>query len=365
MKSTNITAMTTTFETGLTTVYTNAAYTVVPNSLNSFTLSTPFAWDGTSNIIVGTCFQNTTWNGSQNIEYTATSYNASLTYVVDGAACANTTGTTSVNRPNITFGGQVGTNLTANYNWAWSPTTATNTATTTAVVTAGAGTYTVTATNATTGCFSTSQVDVIINTPLGAPTDANGGSGTTAAPYSSVQCGSAVPTLAVSGSGTSFRWYTVATGGTPIAGTTATYGGPAITVSQFFYVSQIAANGCEGARVALYAYVADPDPIAVATSSSSICLGEAIVLSATKVSSVNGNPYAYTWAATPSAGSGIATTLSASANPVTGNADNVTVTPTVAGAYTYSVTADEENCLSLIQHRRLPLLRFVKEERLH
>lgn len=42
---------------GLTTVYTNASYSSIA-SWNSFTLGTPFVWDGTSNIVLEICFNN-------------------------------------------------------------------------------------------------------------------------------------------------------------------------------------------------------------------------------------------------------------------------------------------------------------------
>lgn len=50
--------------TGLTTVYTAASYTTTGNSWNNFTFSTPFAWDGVSNVGMEICFQNAAADGA-------------------------------------------------------------------------------------------------------------------------------------------------------------------------------------------------------------------------------------------------------------------------------------------------------------
>lgn len=100
--------LTTTWETGLTTVYTNPAYTVQANSVNSFTLSNPFPWDGVSNLVIETCFENNGWNGSQTIRYTSgLGFNASHYNYEDNNPnhCSNPTGYdyTATSRPNILF----------------------------------------------------------------------------------------------------------------------------------------------------------------------------------------------------------------------------------------------------------------------
>jgi hypothetical protein len=110
--TTNLAALTTTFETGLTPVFTSPAYTVQPNVVNTHVFTTPFPWDGVSNVIIETCFANTNWNGSQTIRYSAYSYAASHYQYDDGNAnqCTAPTGTnlTSNNRPNIQFGMTLG-----------------------------------------------------------------------------------------------------------------------------------------------------------------------------------------------------------------------------------------------------------------
>lgn len=83
---------------GLTQVYTNASQTLTLG-LNVFTFTTPFAWDGTSNIVVSTCYHNpaTPFGGSSaTVQYDVTPYVASTYTYADNqsaaAVCAATTG---------------------------------------------------------------------------------------------------------------------------------------------------------------------------------------------------------------------------------------------------------------------------------
>jgi hypothetical protein len=98
MSNTSSTSLTSTFvSTGLTTVYSNASYTPV-NGWNLHQLSTPFMWDGTSNILVESCFNN---NNTGTTGNTSTVYTTGLTsnicryYRVDNSAtaCAATAAT--------------------------------------------------------------------------------------------------------------------------------------------------------------------------------------------------------------------------------------------------------------------------------
>jgi trimeric autotransporter adhesin len=60
------------FEGGTTTVFGPVSYSTVAGT-NTFTLTTPFVWDGTSNVLVEVCFDNTVANGvaADNVEGTA------------------------------------------------------------------------------------------------------------------------------------------------------------------------------------------------------------------------------------------------------------------------------------------------------
>lgn len=83
---------------GLTPVYSSAAYTPTMG-LNVFEFTTPFVWDGTSNIVVQTCYHdvdNPTGGTSATVQYDTTSYVASTYTYADSqsaaAVCAATTG---------------------------------------------------------------------------------------------------------------------------------------------------------------------------------------------------------------------------------------------------------------------------------
>lgn len=101
---TNLNDLTATFQTGLTTVYT-ASGTTVLSAIGEkvFELDDPFYWDGTSNLIIETCFNNNNWSGGNSVVGTQSLGFAASTYqYADNAnVCSQTSGYTSQNRPNI------------------------------------------------------------------------------------------------------------------------------------------------------------------------------------------------------------------------------------------------------------------------
>ncbi len=94
----------TTFETGLTTVFPAQTFTEI-TGVNTHTFSTPFYWDGISNLVVETCFNNNSYTTNASTYYSTTSFNSVLYYRADqsGVCGATITPTTSTNRPNIVF----------------------------------------------------------------------------------------------------------------------------------------------------------------------------------------------------------------------------------------------------------------------
>jgi hypothetical protein len=103
-----------TFESGLTQVYSNSSFTATANSINQFVFNTPFAWDGTSNIVLETCYNNSSYTFSYpTIRYTTGLGFTASQYKYDddnSNICSNsTTGLndgdveTSTSRPNIQF----------------------------------------------------------------------------------------------------------------------------------------------------------------------------------------------------------------------------------------------------------------------
>jgi hypothetical protein len=90
------------FESGLTTVYTSNAYTD-QQSWNEHVLSTPFFWDGISNLIIETCFKNTSGVAYSYVHYTTTSF-VSVGYSKGTASfsCSDSTiNMVSYKRPNM------------------------------------------------------------------------------------------------------------------------------------------------------------------------------------------------------------------------------------------------------------------------
>jgi hypothetical protein len=95
-------------------VYSAALYNPVANSVNTFTFTTPFVWDGTSNILIETCFNNTTWSSGHTVKTTATSYTSSYVCYADVsgfcAAPSTTLQGTYSSRPNFHFNMTLGCN---------------------------------------------------------------------------------------------------------------------------------------------------------------------------------------------------------------------------------------------------------------
>ena len=104
IKSTSASALSTTFETGLTQVYSTTTYQTIVG-WNTFTFTSPYSWDGNSNIIIETCFDNGTSNYSSNaaIHTTTTSFYSVTNKYSDASTneCIQTTGSTYSTRPNM------------------------------------------------------------------------------------------------------------------------------------------------------------------------------------------------------------------------------------------------------------------------
>jgi hypothetical protein len=103
-------ALTTTYLTGLTTVYTNPSFTPAGTGWQTITFSTPFTWDGTSNIVIQICDgENSGYSAGSGVYYSTTSFNSHHYGYMDGGTGCNMTSPTynyvGTNRPNIQFYG--------------------------------------------------------------------------------------------------------------------------------------------------------------------------------------------------------------------------------------------------------------------
>jgi len=96
------------FETGLTSVFGPQTYTET-NGLNIHTFSSPYYWDGVSNLVVQTCFNNTVYNQNAQVKFTTSSGNTVMYESQDApGVCATNSGTFNLSdgRPNVVFSWQ-------------------------------------------------------------------------------------------------------------------------------------------------------------------------------------------------------------------------------------------------------------------
>jgi hypothetical protein len=106
MSNVSNSALTTTFVVpgSSTTVYTASTLPAPVSGLNTYTFSNSFTWDGTSNVLVDICYDNTVTGGSSTAAATTPSTVRSLGVQGVTGACTATTGSTAANRPLATFG---------------------------------------------------------------------------------------------------------------------------------------------------------------------------------------------------------------------------------------------------------------------
>ncbi len=104
IKATSLTTLSSisAFETiGFTTVYSPASYTITGTGWQEITFTSPYSWDGSSNIIIDICFDNDSYGSASTVN---SSYATGFTYAKlqdNAAGCSFTSGTTQSKRPNI------------------------------------------------------------------------------------------------------------------------------------------------------------------------------------------------------------------------------------------------------------------------
>ncbi len=95
------------FETGLTTVFSTISFTET-NGWNTHAFSTPFTWDGVSNLLIETCFNNSSYTNNATVYYSSTSFNSVLYVRRDEQGVCSISQNdfnffSSNNRPNMRF----------------------------------------------------------------------------------------------------------------------------------------------------------------------------------------------------------------------------------------------------------------------
>lgn len=157
----------------VTTVYGPTTQGLPALGINTYNFSTPFNWDGVSNILVDICHDNDVnatcvdcYSDNSEVAFTNPGFNCVWGSYEDNVQnCGVQSGNTVSNlvrRPNIVFNGQV-VNSGSNINWQINPgAIATNTTMVTTSAT-GVQVYTVTATNAITGCSNNATTSFTVN----------------------------------------------------------------------------------------------------------------------------------------------------------------------------------------------------------
>lgn len=150
---------------GFTTYYSSSTYSPVLG-LNTHVFSTPFVWDGVSNIIIETCFNNAGNGYTNNVSITqsTTSFNSSIWDNADSdpTLCSSTSVNNSLNqRPNVYFEQPI------TISYSWTPSTGLSGSNIANPIANVSTTTTYTITGTTPGCMSYDTVRIFVKpTPV-------------------------------------------------------------------------------------------------------------------------------------------------------------------------------------------------------
>ncbi len=332
MANTNAASMTSTFISGSSDVYSNAGYTPTVGA-NTFTFTSPFTWDGVSNIVITFCWTKPTSTNelSSTVKSDVTTFASALPHQADLATPAVLCGTTVSTRATVSSRPQFTFNNTPVLNYVWTDgggANVGNTKTITPIVNANT-TYNVRITNPQ-GCLLTGSAAVATvpfpSTPTATPT---------------TQCGTRVPTCRATSTTSAatpiFRWYLVSADGTPLAGENgATLTNYSIARTTTFFVAEY--NGvCESNRVPITVTVTTPELLTVSSNTTG-CNNEAVGL---QVTSPMGNFNTYVW----SPAAGLFTDAAGTVAYVAGSsAAQVYAKSSTAGATTYTCNSANALC---------------------
>lgn len=301
---------------GFTTVHPAATYNHAVG-LNTITFSTPFNWDGTSNIIV-----EVSHGGINSINNAQTFYTTTASNTVAFGFNGTATATLSNKRFNTNF---TGNNAPAITSVTWNPGAISGNPATVNPV----STTTYTATIIASGCAVSPSPTIQVNVdPLPtAPTATN-----------SAQCGTQIPTASVaSTSGLStptFIWYDMPTAGTAMQTDLSTTYNSNVATTTTFYVAELnSLTGCESPRIPVTITVATADGVSATPSVASICIGSSFTLDAANTNPSPLQNYTYSWDGV--ANSGVGTGVPGA---------SISVTPTQPGTYQYDLTAVDGGC---------------------
>lgn len=365
MKNTTTSVVTTTLETGVTTVLAPSSYTLTGTA--PFTTShaiTPFTWDGTSNLLVEFCFTNGIGNSggssgnSANVTSTTTASNLTVYFSQDNSATqcsAPGTGTITTTRPNLRltytpFNG-------GSYTWSWNNGAGSGnqvSVSPTSTVTD----YHVTATDGN-NCSVTSTPDISVTVnpapPMPSASDVS-------------RCGPGSVTLNATGTGGDLKWYAT-NSSTTVLSTGASYT-VSVTGDISYFVSEAnTVTGCESPRKQVNVTVTAPPTLAITPGGlTTFCEGGSVVLDANALPT-DPSYVSFSWspggATTPSisANPSVTTVYTVTANdgvPVTGCSNTATITvtvnpkPTIDSLYASPATTCSGGAVQLVAKSMAP-----------
>lgn len=355
MGCTNLTSLTA-WQTGLSTVYTNANYTVAMG-WNTHLLSNSFDWDGVSNLIVEFCFNNSSYQQNISTYWTTTPYTSVIRYIADNSTvCANTSNATPDNkRPNTRFKICDAPPVFLAYSWAPAGAVSNpNIPNPTALINS-ASTFTVTVTG--TYCTVSDAVTVNIGstTPIitasGPLTFCQGGNVTltSSSPTGNTWSnGATTQSITVTSSGTYTVTNSCGNTSTPVTVTatplpTVTVNSPAICPGQ---TATLTGNGAAGYSWSTGAII-NPITVSPVTTTSYTVTGTSNGCSATAVATVTMNPGPTVTVNSATICSGQSATLTASgATNYTWSAGGTTnpITVSPSSTMSYTVTGNTSGC---------------------
>jgi len=316
MGSTSLTALTTTYVTGLTQVYSVATWPLtgtVTTGLQTHVFNgSTFSWDGTSNIVINVCAQLATGGSAGTLRGGTTPFVSHIYNSASSTGCTSTTSTTSSVRPNILLGGQVIGQGVGTLAYTWNDPSATTGNVLTVSPTATT-TYTVYGLNGTTGCTGTATATVTVYSPPTAPSVTN-----------ATQCGTRAPLVSVADTNgytnPTFKWYADDVTTTALQTSTSTTYSASVSTTTTFYVSVVSPGGCESPRTPVTTTVIAPATLSVSPATT-VCTGGSTTLTASGAET-------YTWS-----GAGL--------NGTTGS--SVTASPSANTTYTV-IGVDSNGC---------------------
>ncbi len=103
MQTVSSTTVTSWVASGWSEVYTNSSYLPAGTGLQYITLATPYYWNGTGNLLVEICFDNSSWSSNTTVAGTSQTGLVMHNHVDGGVGCQLTGTSTASTRPNACF----------------------------------------------------------------------------------------------------------------------------------------------------------------------------------------------------------------------------------------------------------------------